>query len=125
MRQLIVTSPKLLIIMTSLILGSGFMLIEKGAPSTTPQEVRPETDELKMVAFEILKTKCNVCHVKQNPRKVFTLSNMPTLAPKIHKQVFVKKRMPRGKKIKLTPAEYDTLQKWLLSQVFATTKTTH
>lgn len=120
MKQLIVNSPKLLIIMTSLILGSGFMLIENGAPNTTSQEVRPEMDELKMAAFEILKTKCNVCHVKQNPRKVFTLNNMPTLAPKIHKQVFVKKRMPRGKKIKLTPAEYDTLHQWLMNQVFVT-----
>ena len=48
-------------------------------------------------ALKVLTEKCNVCHRRQNPRKVFTESNMDGLAPAIYKQVFVKKRMPRGK----------------------------
>lgn len=67
----------------------------------------------KTKAFKILKTKCNVCHVKQNRKKVFTLDNMDLFAPKIHKQVFIKKRMPRGKKIILNNSDYTTLKTWL------------
>ena len=69
----------------------------------------------KIKAFGILKTKCNVCHAKQNRRKVFTLDNMDAFAEKIHKQVFVKKRMPKGKKITLTESDYTTLKNWLKS----------
>lgn len=67
----------------------------------------------KTKAFRILKTKCNVCHVKQNRKKVFTLDNMDFFAAKIHKQVFVKKRMPKGKEITLTNSDYTTLKNWL------------
>ncbi len=37
-------------------------------------------------------------------------------APKIHQQVFIKRRMPKGDNIKLTDQEYQTLQHWLQSQ---------
>jgi hypothetical protein len=40
---------------------------------------------------------------------------MNLLASRIHQQVFVKKRMPKGKEVVLTPFEYERLQKWLLS----------
>ena len=72
-----------------------------------------EVADLKIAAFQILETKCNVCHEKKNPRRVFNLENMSDLAPKIHKQVFIKKRMPKGNKIRLTKEEYDTLKYWL------------
>ena len=67
----------------------------------------------KTKAFEILKTKCNVCHAKQNRRKIFTLDNIDVFAPKIHTQVIVKKRMPKGKKITLTDSDITTLKNWL------------
>jgi len=67
----------------------------------------------KIKAYKILKAKCNVCHVKQNRKKIFTLDNMDIFAAKIHKQVFVKKRMPKGKKIKLTNSDITTLKNWL------------
>ena len=69
--------------------------------------------EVKKEAFEILKNKCNVCHRKQNPFKIFSLKNMDKNASKIYQQVFVKRRMPKGDNIKLTNQEYQTLENWL------------
>ena len=82
--------------------------------STSTSRQRKQED-LKVASFSILKAKCNVCHVKQHPRKVFTLDNMEELAPKIYKQVFVKKRMPKGKNITLTQEERQTLKQWIQS----------
>lgn len=81
----------------------------------SPVVNNPEPD-VKAAAFEILQLKCNVCHKKQNPFKVFSLKNMDKHAPKIYKQVFVYKRMPKGNQIQLTEAEYQTLSTWLNSQ---------
>lgn len=75
----------------------------------------PEAD-LKKQAFEILNFKCNVCHRKQNPFKVFSLKNMDKHAPKIYQQVFVYRRMPKGNQNQLTEAAYQTLKQWLKSQ---------
>jgi uncharacterized membrane protein len=66
-------------------------------------------------AFQILDNKCNVCHLKRNKRPVFTTENMDTWANDIYKQVFVKKRMPKGKKIKLNSIEYQELLTWISS----------
>ncbi len=73
-------------------------------------------DSLKRAAFEVLDSKCNVCHRKQNPFKVFSIKNMEKRAPKIYTQVIVKRRMPKGTKIRLTNEEYVTLEKWFLTQ---------
>jgi uncharacterized membrane protein len=73
-------------------------------------------DSVKDQALTILQGKCNVCHERQNPGKVFTTANMETHAPKIYKQVFVKQRMPRGNTIKLSQEEKDTLLRWLEMQ---------
>jgi uncharacterized membrane protein len=72
--------------------------------------------DIRTNALIILRTKCNVCHYKQNPGKVFTLANMDKFAPKIYKQVFVKRRMPKGNATKLTQEEEQTLMVWLQSQ---------
>ncbi len=72
-----------------------------------------ETNSNHEAAFEILQEKCNVCHQKKRS-VVFTEGNMETWAEKIHTQVFVKKRMPKGKKFPLTAEEYDTLKTWLM-----------
>lgn len=66
-------------------------------------------------ALEILRNKCNVCHVKKNPSKVFDFENMNVFAKRIHRQVFVWKRMPKGNSITLTKKEKDTLKKWINS----------
>jgi len=72
--------------------------------------------ELEKEAFEILEAKCNVCHRKQNPFMVFNLKNMAKRAHKIHKQVFIERRMPKGDEISLSTEEYSTLEKWLVKQ---------
>lgn len=72
-------------------------------------------DPTKQRAFSILTNKCNVCHMNRNRRRVFTLENMNTWANDINKQVFIKKRMPKGKKIKLTSKEYQDLLTWISS----------
>lgn len=64
-------------------------------------------------AFQILDNKCNVCHSKRNKRRVFTIENMDDFAPDIYEQVFVKKRMPKGRQIKLTSEEYQDILTWI------------
>lgn len=73
-------------------------------------------EALKKAAFEVLETKCNVCHRKQNPFMIFKAKNMEKRAPKIYQMVFVERKMPKGNEIKLTKEEYATLEKWLFTQ---------
>lgn len=70
----------------------------------------------KEAAFKVLNTKCNVCHRKKNPFKVFSPKNMGKHAQKIYQQVFVLKRMPKGEEIKLTEEEYCILKNWLATE---------
>lgn len=77
------------------------------------QPVCTVESDAKQAAFQILKTKCNVCHKKKNPFKIFSWKNMERHAKKIHKQVFVYRRMPKGDSIKLSEKEYQTLRNWL------------
>ncbi len=72
-------------------------------------------DSTRIKSFQILENKCNVCHAKRNRRRLFTLENMNSWADDVYKQVFVKKRMPKGKKIKLTSEEYQNLLNWITS----------
>lgn len=69
---------------------------------------------LNQEAFQILEAKCNVCHRKRNPFMVFSIKNMEKRAPKIHKQVFITKRMPKGNQVKLNSNEKAILKEWLL-----------
>jgi uncharacterized membrane protein len=93
---------------------SSFSTFDGPAIAETSVKVADPGDDAKSAALQVLQLKCNTCHVRQNPGKVFTPSNMNTLASKINEQVFVKKRMPRGKR--LTNEEYTTLQTWLNNQ---------
>ncbi len=72
-------------------------------------------DSAQVRAFRILTNKCNVCHENRNRRRVFTENNMNDLSSDVYKQVFIKKRMPKGKKIKLTSEEYQDLLTWISS----------
>lgn len=98
------------------ILSSTFLLPQKKKFNTSKEVVGlVKNDSLKLDAFEILKTKCNVCHQKRNRKRVFTVDNMNDFGKKIYQQVFKWKRMPKGRKIKLTKKEYDQLRHWLSS----------
>ena len=70
-------------------------------------------NDLKAEAFAILDAKCNTCHRKQNPFRVFTLKNMNRHGARIYKQVFVYRRMPKGNAPRLTDLEYRTLKLWI------------
>ncbi len=70
-------------------------------------------DEYKAFALKVLQVKCNTCHATKKRTDIFTLENMDSLASHIHKQVFIKKKMPKGKKVKLTEEESKALQDWL------------
>ena len=85
------------------------------AQVTSPNKNNQDQELLKSEAFFILKTKCNICHKKQNPFMIFTERNMVKRAPKIHQMVFVEKRMPKGNTIRLSPTEYSKLENWLHS----------
>lgn len=66
-------------------------------------------------AFATLDSKCNECHKKKKPTYTFTRDNMDLFAGPINEQVFIKKKMPKGKKNKLTEKEAETLKTWLNS----------
>ena len=72
-------------------------------------------DDPKSDAVQVLDNKCNVCHIRRNKRRVFSSDNMDTWVDDIYKQVFVKKRMPKGKKNKLTSQEYQIVLTWISS----------
>lgn len=88
---------------------------ENVAKSKAYKTITKSEDFVKLKAFEVLTNKCNVCHRKRNKRRVFTTENMDGWVDEVYKQVFIKKRMPKGKDIKLTSKEYQDLLTWISS----------
>ncbi|MEO0468678.1 MAG: hypothetical protein AAF206_03585 [Bacteroidota bacterium] len=88
-----------------------FGLLSAAKPFPDPN--RPINETLKEAAFQVLNTKCNVCHRKKNPFMVFKLKNMEKRAERIYQAVFVSRRMPKGDDIQLTENEYTSLRQWL------------
>lgn len=98
-----------------------FLLV--GLLSTTP--VIPEESKLKngfktnyqtslkQKAFVVLRDKCNVCHVSKKRLALFTLANMDSLQLEINNQVFIKRKMPKGKRNRLSQKEELDLTNWL------------
>ena len=76
-------------------------------------EVSIFQQNIKSQGFIVLRDKCNVCHATKKRTEIFTLENMDSLAKEIHMQVFIKKKMPKGRKVKLTDEECQLLQNWL------------
>ena len=72
-------------------------------------------DSTQLKAFHILVNKCNFCHLKRNRRRVFTEGNMNSWSNDVYKQVFVERRMPKGKEVKLSTKEYQDLLTWISS----------
>ena len=100
-----------------LYLGTGLPLYPPSDSSTPNKDHYDLAVPLtyKERAFQILDNKCNVCHRRQNKKRVFTPENMSPWAQDIYIQVFEKRRMPRGNRIKLTQSEYDDLLTWINS----------
>ncbi|MDO1514197.1 hypothetical protein Q2T41_16205 [Maribacter confluentis] len=78
-------------------------------PYSFPQENTQEN------AYIILMDQCNGCHITKQRGMVFTRDNINLYSLAIEQQVFVKKRMPKGKKNKLTSTELNKLRLWLNS----------
>jgi len=116
MKKILITQLSFGLLLSYLFLFSAFKPSEESIDSTGVFVTKPFERDLKKEAFEILRSKCNICHKKKNPFKIFSLKNMDRHAPKIYQQVFVKRRMPKGNKIKLTGQEYQTLKQWLKSK---------
>ena len=87
--------------------------VENRAATTISAVTRTYQNEAKTKAFEVLKNKCNSCHATKKRTDIFTLNNIDSLAPNIYEQVFLKRKMPKGKKTKLTPNESMALKNWL------------
>jgi len=53
------------------------------------------SDPIHSKALEVLEQRCNTCHRKQNPFRIFKEKNLEKYAPLIYQQVFELKRMPK------------------------------
>ena len=114
MRQIKITPYKFSVILLGVVIFPAFKVLDEPIPAQSIHLIT-EAVNIKSDVLKVLKSKCNVCHETKKPSKVFTSNNMSMLAPKIYKQVFIKKRMPKGNKIRLTNKEYDILKRWLLT----------
>ena len=97
------------------ILGLVFMLSLSAGLKTNVGTVAPfkAQDTLKISAFAVLENHCNVCHHKKKPAYVFTLQNMDAFASSINLEVFVTRKMPKGRANDLSAEEEQTLKRWL------------
>lgn len=68
-------------------------------------------------ALRVLELKCNVCHVSDYPRNIFSIENINDFSKKIYKQVFIKEKMPKGDSIKLSDEEKGILLDWIKTQI--------
>lgn len=70
---------------------------------------------IKAKAYKFLTNERNVCLSKRNISRVFAKENMNGWSTDVHTQVFIKKRMPYGKKMKHTSEDYQDLLTWISS----------
>ena len=78
-----------------------------------PEVLNRQINSTKQDAFSVLNRNCNFCHSNKKGRTVFTLKNMNDFAKAIEFQVFLKKKMPKGRKNKLTLTEEKMLRTWI------------
>ena len=100
----------LFVLITTSLLG---FKAKESAKTQSPISITDESEELKALAFQVLKTKCNTCHIKQNPFFIFTKKNMEKRAERINRAVYIEKRMPKADGEKLTQEESYILKRWL------------
>ncbi len=95
--------------------GISLFLWSFNSPSARFYVYQENPSSLQDKAFEVLENKCNECHRLKKPDFVFTKTNMNAFAPFIYTQVFVKKKMPKGKDYPLSTADKTALTIWLES----------
>ncbi len=74
-----------------------------------------QQNTVKERAFIVLRDKCNSCHATKTRLIIFTLGTMDSLHLDINTQVFIKRKMPKGKKNNLSEKEEIDLKIWLCS----------
>ncbi len=74
---------------------------------------QPSADSLKIAALTVLENNCNECHSKKKPAYFFTSKTMDYFVADINNQVFIKGKMPKGKKNQLTPNDREILKHWV------------
>lgn len=108
---------------SSLLLFGSLIVLGGFSPAPLPTTVqavnssRNSADPIQEKALLILQSKCNECHGRKKKKAVFTIDNMNGYAKKINKQVFIKKRMPKGDEVKLTEKERESLKEWVELQM--------
>ena len=105
----------LITLWSTTVLASYAFSVNHKVPKKTVIKSASGANDIKLKAFKVLQSKCNTCHETGNPSRVFTLDNMDTMASKINRQVFIFKRMPKGRdqRKKMTPEEMAALKNWL------------
>lgn len=76
--------------------------------------IQSSIDSTRLLAFKVLDSKCNFCHQSKKRLENFTLDNMDSLIPEIQVQVFVKNRMPKGRRNILSIEEKNALRNWII-----------
>lgn len=76
-----------------------------------------ENTMIQANALKVLQDECNACHKVYHPSKYFELENMNAYAKKIERQVFLWKRMPKGKEHTLSEHQQSVLKIWINNQL--------
>lgn len=100
------------IIVAAILFQTAFIM----EPDTEITTLSQLEDKLKKEALEVLNSRCNSCHRKQNPFMIFTHKNMDRRIDKINEQVFIKRRMPKGDN-QLSTEERVRLKNWIKSNI--------
>lgn len=91
--------------------ATGILFILLGLCASNAQAQSPAA-KMTDSTWEVLEVRCNECHREKKKEWVFNRKTVHYLASSINEQVFIKKKMPKGKP-KLTEEESQTLQDWL------------
>jgi hypothetical protein len=66
-----------------------------------------------LAALLVLENNCNECHSKKKPEYYFSEQTMDYFAAEINMEVFIKGKMPKGKKNAMSADDRKTLQLWV------------
>lgn len=80
-------------------------------PAVIPYQ--DSTDSLKLAALTVLENNCNECHSKKKPTYYFTAKTMNYFVADINNEVFIKGKMPKGRKNTLSAKDKETLRLWV------------
>ncbi len=89
------------------------LLDKNDAQDLKKNTTQTEQTSTKQKAFIVLRNNCNTCHATKRQLQLFTLYNMDSLRLEINTQVFITRKMPKGKRNQLSEQEEMNLKNWL------------